>query len=85
MSNSLPSVHDRFTSLLFKVRLDILEALNLPHSLALALCYKYGEFDELYRLLGEPLPLNGQNNLTPYENISEYRAFFSGERTLLKS
>lgn len=85
MSNSSPSVYDRFTGLLFNVRLDILEALNIPHSLALALCYKYGEFDELYRLLGEPLPLNGHGNLTPYENISEYRAFFQANALFSKA
>lgn len=85
MSNSLPSVYDRLTGILFEVRLDILEALKLPHSLALALCYKYGEFDELYRLLGEPLPLDGKENQMPYENISEYRAFFQANALFSKA
>lgn len=85
MSNSLPIVYDNLSDVTNDVRLLILEALDLPHSLALCMCLKYNQFDELYRLLGEPLPLDAKKNLLPYESISEYRAFFQANALFSKA
>lgn len=85
MSNSLLSTQGRLSHVFKDARLLILEALDQPHALALALTYKYDQFDELYRLLGEPLPLDAKGNLTPYENISEYRAFFQANALFSKA
>lgn len=85
MSNSLPLVHDKLTDIVYNARMNILEALSIPHSLALAITLRYSEYSELYRLLGEPLPLECRMNQLPYENISEYRAYFQANALFSKA
>lgn len=66
-------------------RLDILEALNTNYSLALAICYRYNEWSELYRLLGNNDTLADTSWVFPDRKISKERAFLQAKALFSKS
>lgn len=65
-------------------RFNLLEALNTPHSVALSICYRYEQYDELYNLLKRTVPLYSDGS-SPYENINNMRAFFQANALFSKS
>lgn len=64
-------------------RLDLLEALNIPHALSLAICYRYECWDELYRLckLSDTMVPWG----FPCRTISYERAFLQANALFSKA
>ena len=75
---------DSYLATLRECRIDILEALAIPHSLSLAICYRYEQWDELYALLKAADTMTTLGGF-PCRTISYERAFLQANALFSKA
>lgn len=76
---------ESIVSTLRECRLDLLEALAIPYSLALAICLRYEQWDELYKLLDNNDSCVCTSRVVPSRVISYERAFLQAKALFSKA